>query len=251
MINNRLMMLNNLALSYHLTECNNIIDCFSVFFQNRILNSSQITRIEWPIHSELSSNNLQGYYDILIWKPVNSDGTVLLSNCREGFERFLYRCSAMWYVLAIKSFADNKEFEIISKQKYLRLVSITKNQNWCYFEKGKPLEYEIIQNYLKRNKKDRLPDEALSYYLETNGCNLHSDRFLDCDGNGFHFQLAKHSSNDEESMVIEEKGNYYVTDYIVHELRELMDGNIDSVPLYYRGRWLAITIDDYKSEKYI
>ncbi len=244
------MLINNLTLSYHLTECNNIIDRFSVFFQNRILNCRQITRIKWPIHSELSSNKFQDYYDILIWKPVNSDGTVILSNCRDDLERFLYKCSAMWLVLAIKNYADNKEFEVISKQEYLRLVSITKNQKWHYFEKGKPLEYEVLQNYLKRNKKDRLPDETLSYYLEINGCNMHSDSFLACDGNGFHFQLAKHSSNDEEPLITEENGNYYVKDPIVQELRMLLNDKIDSVPINYRGKWLAITIDDYKSEKF-
>lgn len=53
-----------------------------------------------------------------------------------------------------------------------RVVQLVKDTKWEFYQSGRPLSYEKVENYLKRNKKERLNSEIIQSYLKEEGIDL-------------------------------------------------------------------------------
>ncbi|MEM6738351.1 MAG: hypothetical protein AAF620_20020 [Bacteroidota bacterium] len=111
--------------------------------------------------------------EFYLWEePHHPNMTFLISNYADGLPN-------LTRFISQKGLIDNIEFVVYENELYRyrklfkegreRFVQLIKDARWEFFEEGIPLDYEYVENYEKKNKKDRLNSLMISEYLEAEG----------------------------------------------------------------------------------
>jgi len=135
----------------------------------------------------------------LLYEPLSNPGkTVFFSNLVDGWYTAVYNYVRLFYKGAFfPSFTideiNNKalyrfsRFKVSSNEVEERVVYLLKDNRWVFFERGIPLEIENMDNYIKRNKIERLDNEIIIGYLKKAGYDLMKSAFYQTEKKGYLF----------------------------------------------------------------
>jgi hypothetical protein len=140
------------------------------------------------------------YRMFLIWEPSNNPGaSVFSSNLEDGWYTFVNILSTKHFFDSASirlSPPDNEdpicEFLTYTEGKQNRIVRVMKDDSkWEFYEEGKAYNFEEIENYTRRLKRQRFTQEMLTRYMKNLGWDIEDKDFYKTETFGLLFEETK------------------------------------------------------------
>lgn len=125
---------------------------------------------------------------VILWSPEGCDYCVLVPNCadslfscvryfRESSNILITGYSAFDLSTGEEPFVDFYRFGGNLSNRYVRVMR--EYPKWCFFEEGEPLQFELVDRYERRLKRERLTPEMVVEYMKQSGYNVLAPSFYD------------------------------------------------------------------------
>lgn len=127
---------------------------------------------------------------IILWKPANGEGTVMFGNGSDGFNSLCYCLNAdlQLELTLIALYLDSKNTEeqnplYIHFIHYFpdgtrRWVRTMWDDRWDFYEDGKPMPFEQVEQYNQRLKRKRLTNDMVLDYVKALGWDMRDPAFF-------------------------------------------------------------------------
>ena len=140
------------------------------------------------------------YRMFLIWEPSNNPGvSVFSSNLKDGWYTFVNILSTKYFLdsASIRLSPSDDEYPICefltyTKGKRSRIVRVMKDDpRWEFYEEGKVYNFEEVENYTRRLKRQRFTQEMLTRYMKNLGWDIEDKDFYKTETFGLLFEETK------------------------------------------------------------
>ena len=141
---------------------------------------------------------------IVLWQPMNTNGTVLFGNEQDGFD------SMTWLLNRINKFEmtrialdldienDEPEYGMYHSFQHMyadgteRMVRVMWDDRWDFYEEGEPMPFEQIERYSQRLRRKRLTNDMVLDYAKALGWNLRDPAFWTSDRDAWYISVKKY-----------------------------------------------------------
>ena len=128
-------------------------------------------------------------WNIALWQPTNTKGTVLFGNLQDGFASVTWILNRNYKFeltrIAVDFDIENKEpeygmfhsFHHFYADGRERLVRVMWDDRWDFYEKGEPMPFEQTERYTERLRRKRLTNDMVLDYAKALGWDLRDPAF--------------------------------------------------------------------------
>jgi len=128
-------------------------------------------------------------WNIALWQPTNTKGTVLFGNLQDGFASVTWILNRTYKFeltrIAVDFDIENNEpeygmhhnFHHLYADGRERLVRVMWDDRWDFYEKGEPMPFEQIERYTERLRRKRLTNDMILDYVKAMGWDLRDPAF--------------------------------------------------------------------------
>jgi hypothetical protein len=136
----------------------------------------------------------------LIWEPLNNPGTsVFSSNMEDGWFTLVNILSTKFFLdsASFRLSTPDDEYPICELQTYTkgnqsRIIRAMKDDSrWEFYEEGETYNFEEVENYSRRLKRQRFTQEMLKRYMKKLGWDIDNKDFCNTATFGLLFEETK------------------------------------------------------------
>jgi hypothetical protein len=128
-----------------------------------------------------------------------NNGIIMIPNLQDGWNSLFYtitfdlKINGYFFKLSSKDIIDPYNCMIYIEKGIERRIcsNIKENKKWTFYEKGKPLFFEDIENYKNRLKRNRLNQNIIINYLKE--LKITTDNSLKIENNGNNVLLTEYN----------------------------------------------------------
>ena len=128
-------------------------------------------------------------WNLALWQPTNTKGTVLFGNLQDGFTSVTwilnrnYKFKLTWIAVDFDIKNDEPEYGMFHSFHHFyadgreRLVRAMWDDRWDFYEEGEPMPFEQTERYTERLRRKRLTNDMVLDYAKALGWDLRDPAF--------------------------------------------------------------------------